>query len=109
MESIGSRESLSCSEQYKRELYFPVLDAFLSELNRQFDNKNVEVMRGIQACNPTSEQFLSVPMLTPLAELYGFDTVVLEMEAKLAKRTLQTKKLDCTSDVLLALIPLKNA
>ena len=85
LESIGSRESLSCSEQYKRALYFPVLDTFLSELKRRFDNKNVEVMCGIQACNPTSEHFLSVPKLVPLAELYGIDKVVLEMEAKLAK------------------------
>ena len=108
-ESVGARESLSTSEQYKRELYFPVLDAFLSELARRFDSKNAEVMSGIQACNPTSEDFLSVPLLTPFAQLYGFDGVVLEMEAKLAKRTLQTKKLEHTSEVLLALIPLKDA
>ena len=109
LESIGSRESLSCSEQYKRALYFPVLDTFLSELKRRFDNKNVEVMCGIQACNPTSEHFLSVPKLVPLAELYAFDKVVLEMEAKLAKRTFQTRKLESTKDVLLALLSLKDA
>ena len=96
-------------KQYKRALYFPVLDAFLSELKRRFDNKNVEVMCGIQACNPTSEHFLSVPKLVPLAELYGFDKVVLEMEAKLAKQTFQTRKLESTNDVLLALLSLKDA
>ena len=109
LESVGARESLSSSEQYKRELYFPVLDAILTELSRRFDSKNVEIMCGIQACNPTSNDFLSVPMLISFAELYGFDTAVLEMEATLAKLTLQPKNLEHTSEVLLALFPLKDA
>ena len=35
LESVGARESLSSGEQYKRELYFPVLDAILAELSRR--------------------------------------------------------------------------
>ena len=109
LQSMGCRESVSSSEEYKRELYFPVVDAFLSELRRRFDNKNMDVMRGIQACNPHSKDFLSLSVLMPLAEMYSFDKDVLEMEVKLAKRTLETKELEHIGDVFLALVSLKAA
>ena len=57
LESTGSREHLSSSEEYKRALFFPILDAFLAELNRRFNEKNVDIMRAIQACNPHSKDF----------------------------------------------------
>ena len=94
LQSTGCRESVSSSEEYKRELYFPVVDAFLSELRRRFDNKNMDVMCGIQACTPHSKDFLSLSVLMPLAEMYSFDKEVLEIEVKLAKRTLETKELE---------------
>lgn len=64
----------------------------------------MDVMRGIQACNPHSKDFLSLSVLMPLAEMYSFDQEVLEMEAKLAKWTLETKELEHVGDVFLALI-----
>ena len=113
LESTGSRQVLSSSEEYKRDLYFPVLDAFLAELRRRFDVKNMDVMRAIQACNPQSKYFLSPSVLKPLVEVYNLDIEVFEMEAKLAKwtleRTLEQKELECTSDAFLSLIPLKDA
>jgi len=51
----------------------------------------MDVMHGIQACNPRSKDFLALSVLMPLVEKYSFDQEVLEMEAKLAKRTLETK------------------
>ena len=48
-------------------------------------------------------------MLKPLVEMYNLDIEVVEMEAKLAKRTLEQKELACTSDAFLSLIPLKAA
>ena len=97
---------MSSSEEFKRELYFPVVDAFLSELRRRFDDKNMDVMHGIQACNPHSKDFLSLSALMPLAEMYSFDKEVLEV---LVKRTLETKELERVGDVFLALISLKAA
>ena len=109
LQSTGCRESVPSSEEYKRELYFPVVDAFLSELRRRFDDKNMDVMCGIQACNPHSKNFLSLSVLMPLAEMYSFDKEVLEMEVKLVKRTLETKELEHIGDVFLALVSLKAA
>ena len=59
LESPGSKEPLLFSEQYKKELYFLILDAFITELSNCFDDKNVSVMRAIQACNPIFDNCIS--------------------------------------------------
>ena len=48
-------------------------------------------------------------MLKAIVKMYNLDIEVVEMEAKLAKRTLEQKELECTSDVFLSLIILKAA
>ena len=44
--SLGHREAplINCSEHFKVTLYFAVLDAFLSELKKRFDSKNLQIM-----------------------------------------------------------------
>ena len=58
LESTGSRETMTTSEQFKISLYFPILDAMLSELQRRFADKNLQLMRAIQSCTPKSPHFL---------------------------------------------------
>ena len=65
--------------------YYPILDAFLVELKQRL---NVSIMKAIQACNPESPCFLEPDQLQPLADHYDLDYSALEVEAKLAKRTL---------------------
>ena len=57
-ESIGSRTILSCETGYKIGFYYPVLDAFLSELNKHFSKNNVALIKAINACSPCSDSFL---------------------------------------------------
>ena len=109
LETTRSRQNLSCSDDYKTSMSFPVLDAFLSETSRRFDDKNVDIMRAVQACNPFSKNFLSLPALLPLVEAYDLDKDAIDMETKLAKKTLEKKNIHNISDVFLALIPLKDA
>ena len=58
IETTGSREELMTSEYLNISIYFPILDAMLSELDRRFA-ENLEHMRSIQACSPHSPNFLS--------------------------------------------------
>ena len=109
LETAGSRQSLSCSDDYKTSMYFPILDSFLSEMSRRFDDKNIDIMRAVQACNPLSLNFLSLPALLPLVEAYDLDKDTTDMETKLAKKTLEKKNIHSISDVFLAHIPLKDA
>ena len=77
-ESVGSREEVTTSQEFKQKLYFPVLDAFLAEIERRFDDKNIDIMKAIQACHPDSEAFLCINALQPLIENYALDKDAIE-------------------------------
>ena len=108
-ETTGAKQIVSSSEDFKINLYFPVLDVFLSEFSRRFDDKNTAMMKAIQACNPGSKDFICLPALKPLISSYNICEKVVTMEATLAKCSLEKKKLDTTNDVLISLLPLKEA
>ena len=40
-DSIGSRESVSCDQEYKVTIFFPVLDAIIAEISRRFGQQNI--------------------------------------------------------------------
>ena len=72
LECTGSREMATTNDDYKISLYFPVLDAVITELHSRFEDKNVQIMRAIQCCNPNSTHFLDVNFLAPLIEIPYF-------------------------------------
>lgn len=109
LESTGSSEALTTSQQFKVGLYYPILDAFLMELNRRFSGRNIELMKAIHACNPQCSQFLEPEKLQPLVDCYNLDSESLRMESILCKRTLAKKKMDSTTDVFKELSSLKEA
>ena len=109
LETTGTRQVSSSTEDFKVNFYYPVLDAFLSELGRRFDDKNTELMRAIQACHPGSKDFLCPLALKPLISSYNICEEVVTMEAILAKRSLEKKRLETINDVLLSLLPLTEA
>ena len=108
LESTGSSEALATNQQFKVGLHYPILDAFLMELNRRFSGKNVELMRAFHACNPQCPQFLEPEQLQPLVDCYNLDSESLRMESILCKRTLAKKTMDSTADVFKELLPLKD-
>ena len=64
-------------------------------------------MRAIQACNPGSKEFLGLSTLKSLS--FNICEKVVTVEATLAKRSLEKKRLDSTNGVLLSLLPLTEA
>ena len=109
LESTGSRETATTNDNYKISLYFPVLDAMISELRSRFEDKNVQIMRAIQCCNPNSTYFLDVDSLAPLIESYNLSKDSLSAECLIAKRTLNGKNISSISDVLKEIFPLHVA
>ena len=83
--STGHRESLNSSESLKTNIYFPVLDHILSEIDRRFTQTNLDLMKSLQACHPLSSNFLEPSQLNPLASLYSLSTDLLATECTLAK------------------------
>ena len=47
--TVGTRAVPTTSVELTINLYFPVLDAFLAELNRCFSNKNIELMHSVSS------------------------------------------------------------
>ena len=109
LESTGSRETATTNDDYKISLYFPVLDAMISELRSRFEDKNVQIMRAIQCRNPNSTHFLDVDSLAPLIESYNLSKDSLSAECLIAKRTLNGKNIPSISDVQKEIFPLHVA
>ena len=108
--SIGSRESPNASVDWKINVYFPIIDALLSELKRRFDEKNRVIMVALQACNPSSPSFLDPEIVKPLVEAYQMDYSSLAVEAPLVVNMLsKIADLNEISDALKELAPLKTA
>ena len=59
LESTGVRDAISpsLSDHFRTTLYLPVLDAILSELERNFSDKTLTHMRAVQACVPDHRIF----------------------------------------------------
>ena len=91
VEPMGFRDNLSTSEELKTQLYFPVLDKFLTQLELHFDSKNVVVMNGIAACSPSSRMFLSYPDLKLFPENYNISTNNLQVEVALLSKVIGNK------------------
>ena len=104
--STGHRESVNSSESLKTNIYFPVLDHILSEIDRRFTQTNLDLLKSLQACHPS---FLEPSQLNPLASLYSLSTDLLATECMLAKRTLQDKDLNSVTDVYRQILPLQTA
>ena len=103
-ESVCYRNDLCSSQQLKQELYFPVIDAFLAELSRRFDKKNIEIMKAIQA---KSKFFLSPSVLNPLIATYNLDTAGIAAEIEVASKLFPgTQETSNIKDVFLKLSPL---
>ena len=81
--STGHRESLIRSEYLKTNIYFPVLDHILSEIDHGFTQTNLDLMKSLQACHPSSYNFLESSQLVHLVSLYNLNTDLLATECTL--------------------------
>ena len=94
-ETIGQGETstLSIKEEFKSQLYYPVLDQFLHELKQRFDDQNIDLLRGISVCTPKSSNFED---LRSFSEMYGVKAGEndLKVEVELVKRLPVTSTMD---------------
>ena len=82
------------------------------ELKQCFTSRNIEIMKATQACSPLSSTILDADYLKALADNYSVDHPTLQIEVKLAKRTLASKLKEMEAvirDILLELQPFKKA
>ncbi|KAI6653075.1 Zinc finger MYM-type protein 1-like [Oopsacas minuta] len=106
---VGNRSILSTEEQYRNNLYLPVIDRLLAELNHRFNSNSRVLMKATQAFNPNSGNFLEAAEIDEFAQAYNIDSHHLNLESKLAKRAMIAFKLESINSLLLKLLPLETA
>ena len=74
VESVCSQASVMTSpDNFRHHIFYPCLDRMVQELSCRFSSVGEEIMMGIQACNPTSDTFLSEKSLTGIAHHYKLE------------------------------------
>ena len=89
LETVGNRPDIKSKDGFKRNVYYPILDSLLAELDSRFADTNCSVSTGIQALNPASDSFADFNCLQPFAELYRADLADLSHELHQAKRIVE--------------------
>uniref|UniRef100_A0A3Q2NU83 Uncharacterized protein n=1 Tax=Fundulus heteroclitus TaxID=8078 RepID=A0A3Q2NU83_FUNHE len=73
-------------------VYYPVLDNMIGEIGRRFSKTNCNIMRGVQALNPSSPTFLREEAVLLLAEAYDSNIEDLKHELHQTRRVLDRQK-----------------
>lgn len=111
--SCEGTRSLSPSQQFKVELYFPTLEHILSEMDRRFHTQNLTLMNAIDSLHPKSMHFLELEPLLPLYKHYQISSDTLENELGLFKPLFSeidgSSGKQCLRDILEALLPVQHA
>lgn len=96
--TLGTRAPCDTGNQLKHHLLYPCLDRMISELSNRFSGVGEKLMKGIQACNPAADDFLSEESLNLIATHYKIQLCkeeILVVKQFLAKK----KKEGATSDM----------
>ncbi|KAH8026375.1 hypothetical protein HPB51_020359 [Rhipicephalus microplus] len=98
-------ESPDSKETFRVKVFLPVLDHLIVELTRRFAENN-DVLCGVSALHPQSENFMDVALLKPFAEHYACDINSVEVECKLVIKLLQHIEAErkCKIETLLQLV-----
>ncbi|KAH7975511.1 hypothetical protein HPB52_002339 [Rhipicephalus sanguineus] len=78
-------ESPDSKETFRVKVFLPVLDHLIAELTRRFTENN-DVLCGVSALHPQSENFMDISLLKPFAEHYACDIDSVEVECKARSR-----------------------
>ena len=107
--SVGQRETMNNEDQYRTNLYYPLIDSTLIELNDRFSFENMQILNGISALCPDSDNFLQSEVLKPFALQMKADFSLLCNEIQVLKQMLKDSKLNSIVDLYAELLPLKQA
>lgn len=98
-------ESPDSKETFRVKVFLPVLDHLIAELTRRFTENN-DVLCGVSALHPQSENFMDISLLKPFAEHYACDIDSVEVECKLVIKLLQRIEAErkCKIETLMQLV-----
>lgn len=103
--TIGNRQQLQEASDYRHQVYFPVLDSFLAEMNRRFSDESTVIMKAVQACTPGSDTFFDPVAIEKFCQFYNIDLSV-QSEIEVARNYLSTQDIRKSAAALLDALPI---
>ncbi len=107
--TIGHRKELVTEEDYRDNIYYPLIDAILVEMRDRFSPSNIALLSSVSSISPQSKSFLDYDLLLPLAVHIHCDTNHLFNEIQVLKPMLEGKALSSLTDLYHQIMPLKDA
>jgi hypothetical protein len=92
METTGQRQDVSEKREFRTQVYYPILDSIIGEMDRRFSGQNCGIMAGIQSLNPMSESFLKSDVIAAFAAAYESNIDDLQHELHQTRRLIERKK-----------------
>ncbi len=92
--TVGQEVEMDSKETFKLHVYYPIIDIMIGDIERRFRKLNCGIMKGIQALNPPSSNFLDEESIALLAKAYDADMEDLKHELHQTRRILSRKKSD---------------
>lgn len=90
--TLGQQTHVDSNDAFRIGIFIPIIDSMISEVDRRFSNSSSKIMRGIQALNPSNNDFLKEELVLLVAEEYGSDLQDLKTEIHQAKRLLERNR-----------------
>lgn len=90
--TLGQRTQVDSKDAFREKIFLPIIDSMIGEMEKRFSKSNCNIMKGIQALNPSSSNFLKEEMVLLLAEAYGSDLQDLKNELNQAKRLFERNR-----------------
>ncbi|CAF4010939.1 unnamed protein product [Rotaria sp. Silwood1] len=107
--TVGQRETLSTSTDFMNQIYFPLIDSMLVELNDKFSLKTLSFMKSIATVYPESKNFLSINDVDEFSRHIDVDSNALKNEFIVIKTMLMSKTINNVIQFLNELIPFSTA
>lgn len=86
--NLESNSVLDSENDFKINIYLPIIDKINVEFNKRFsDNENL--LMGISAFDPKNNNFLNAELIQPFALAYRCDVETLSSELKIIKKTIK--------------------
>jgi len=104
MATVVRRPDSSSKQGFKVIIYYPVMDCLLAELERRFASDTCDVLKAMQALNPSSENFGDVSCVEKFAAAYAADVSDLSHELPQAKRLLERMPSEDRPQTLLSFV-----
>lgn len=90
--TLGQRSKVDSKEIFRENVFLPITKAMIGEMEKRFSKSNCNIMKGIQALNPSSSNFLKEEMVLLFAEAYGSDLQDLKNELNQARRLFERNR-----------------